>query len=518
MADSKKDPQKPSIRRQNANGPRKSSDVLSERLVQLRERVELAEHERDEANTLNRSLAEEVQALRQKMPQVSQGGGATRNVGLEAELEALRQETAMLRQAVKNKDKALEDLASQCRGLEDVLEDRDWELDRLQRELDHSRGDSDISEDNTPSGLAICGGELGLAPPYTLREKDSIEGPGKSNAVRSTARHRPVKALVTAGVGALLVAALVLIGFFALSSSDGVDFGAQELQPAAQLESETSPQTPVAGAAIRRIVDTGSVQFVPPVVREPARRRHQEPKTEHDRLGDGSTGPQLVGLPGGEFVMGSTRGLVAKNEQPAHRRRLEPFFIGRYEVTFAQYERFARATGRPLPDDAGWGRGDRPAINVSWVDAKAYTNWLSRQTHKNYRLPTEAEWEYAARGGSSDRFWWGYSPERGRAVCFDCGSRWDNRSTAPVGSLVANPFGLYDTAGNVMEWVEDCYNKDYTRAPEDGRAWLAGDCAQRIARGGAYNKPIASLRSAARFQLPHDAGFDMVGFRVARDE
>lgn len=515
MADSK-DNNEPSSQRKSANGARKSSDVLTERLIQLRERAELAEQQRDDAATLNRSLKEEVNVLRQESPDSSQGGATARNVGLEAELEALRQETAMLREVVKNRDKALEDLASQCRGLEDALEDRDREMDQLQRELEQSRGDSESAEHSEPPGSVMDVVTPVSELPLSIQDKDTTVVLGGSSGVRSPARRRPFRALLTAGIGGLLVGALVLIGFFVLSY-DRVDFSARELQPAVNIESKTNPQIPAAVATPGRKIDIESVHSPPPSVSKQARRGGNEPKSERDRLGDGSAGPQLVALPGGEFVMGGTRGLVAKDEQPAHRARVEPFLIGRYEITFAQYERFARASGRPVPDDAGWGRGDRPAINVSWADAKAYTGWLSRQTGKNYRLPTEAEWEYAARGGGSHRFWWGYVPETGRAVCFDCGSRWDNRSTAPVGSLAANPYGLYDIAGNVMEWVEDCYNEDYTGAPADGRAWLAGDCARRMARGGAYNKPIASLRSTARFQLPRDAGFDMVGFRVARD-
>ena len=147
----------------------------------------------------------------------------------------------------------------------------------------------------------------------------------------------------------------------------------------------------------------------------------------------------------------------------------------------------------------------------------AYTRWLSEQTEKSYHLPTEAEWEYAARSGSAALYWWGSSPGSGRAVCFNCGSEWDNRRTARVGSLAANSYGLHDTAGNVMEWVADCYNPNYKGAPEDGGAWLSGDCGQRMVRGGAFNKPSTSLRSAARYQLPRDARFNMLGFRVVRE-
>ena len=126
---------------------------------------------------------------------------------------------------------------------------------------------------------------------------------------------------------------------------------------------------------------------------------------------------------------------------------------------------FARATGRDLPSDEGWGRGNRPVINVSWRDAQAYVQWLSRETDQPYRLPTEAEWEYAARAGTQSAFSWGNKPAVGFAVCDECGSDWDGSQTAPVGALQPNPWGLYDMAGNVSEWVEDCYAADYSGAP-----------------------------------------------------
>jgi formylglycine-generating enzyme required for sulfatase activity len=170
-----------------------------------------------------------------------------------------------------------------------------------------------------------------------------------------------------------------------------------------------------------------------------------------------------------------------------------------------------------LPDDAGWGRGKQPVVNVNWDDARAYTAWLSAQTGARYRLPSEAEWEYAARGGSDNRFWWGYPIGTGNAICFDCGSRWDNRNPAPVGSLAANGFGLHDTAGNVMEWVEDCYHPDYQGAPAGGSPWIGGDCGQHMVRGGAYNKPARSLRSGARLQMAKDSRLNNLGFRIARD-
>jgi formylglycine-generating enzyme required for sulfatase activity len=225
----------------------------------------------------------------------------------------------------------------------------------------------------------------------------------------------------------------------------------------------------------------------------------------------------MVALPGGEFTMGERQAGLGAGNSPAHPVQVPPLLISRTEVSFGEYDRFARASGRSLPADQNWGRGRQPVVNVNWDDAVAYTRWLSQQTGRTYRLPSEAEWEYAARGGSDDWHWWGYALGQGNAVCLDCGSDWDARQPAPVGSLAANPFGLYDTAGNVMEWVQDCYNPNYQGAPADGSAWLTGDCEQRVVRGGAYNKPSANLRSSARSKLPGELRLQMLGFRVVRE-
>jgi formylglycine-generating enzyme required for sulfatase activity len=159
-----------------------------------------------------------------------------------------------------------------------------------------------------------------------------------------------------------------------------------------------------------------------------------QPETFRDRLDDGGEGPLMVRVPKGCFRMGDIQGGGGEDEQPVHEVCLEGFAIGVHEATFADYDRFAAATGRDKPDDEGWGRGERPVINVSWRDANAYAEWLSAQTGEQYRLPTEAEWEYAARAGRETRYWWGNEIGRNRANCDGCGSRWDNDRTAPAGS------------------------------------------------------------------------------------
>ena len=234
-------------------------------------------------------------------------------------------------------------------------------------------------------------------------------------------------------------------------------------------------------------------------------------------LADGGRAPTLVALPAAGFDMGSGASSAHFDERPRHRVQLRGFAISKHEVTFAEYDRFARATGRRRPSDAGWGRGQRPVINVRWQDALAYTQWLSEQTGSRYRLPSEAEWEFAMRAGNDTRFWWGNDVGDGKANCFDCGGRWSGLKTAPVGSFAASPFDVQDMAGNVMEWVQDCYQPDYTAAPADGGAVTTGDCGRRVVRGGGYGSPSENLRSASRDAREADTRLDNLGFRVVKE-
>ena len=237
-----------------------------------------------------------------------------------------------------------------------------------------------------------------------------------------------------------------------------------------------------------------------------------------DSLSGGGKGPAMVELLPATFQMGSPGNSLNFDEGPRHTVKLEAFSISKREISFAEYDRFARATGRRLPFDESWGRGKRPVINVSWHDAVAYTRWLSKKTGHEYRLPSEAQWEYAARAGSVYSYWWADPETTNHANCFDCGSRWDGEQTAPVASFPANRFGLYDMSGNVQEWTEDCYHSSYAGAPVDGSAWVSSNCTQRVVRGGAYSSPLDSLRSAKRGQLSQDTRLDNLGFRVVRIE
>ena len=224
---------------------------------------------------------------------------------------------------------------------------------------------------------------------------------------------------------------------------------------------------------------------------------------------------EMVVVPDGEFKMGSGDSV---NEKPVHRVAIAiPFAIGRREITFAEWDACVTAGGcKYEPTDRGWGRGNRPVINVSWDDAKAFVAWISQKTGKQYRLPTEAEWEYAARAGTTSPFWWGPTVGADHANCEDCSAK-PLRQSTPTGTFRPNGFGLYDTSGNAAEWVEDCWNENYRGAPTDGSAWTTGQCGERVLRGGSFASKSTFVRSPSRFRYDEDVRYYANGFRVARD-
>ena len=240
-------------------------------------------------------------------------------------------------------------------------------------------------------------------------------------------------------------------------------------------------------------------------------------KEFHDVLKDGTPGPDMVWIPAGTFQMGSSGSSRYAEERPRHTVKVDKFAMSKYEVTFAEYDKFAKSTGRKLPDNLYMDRDTHPVIFVTWDDAYYYAKWLSGQTGKKYRLPTEAEWEYAAGTGKTSPFWWGFNEEPGKAHCFGCGTGLDPRKPTKVGSFAPNPFGVYDTAGNVAEWVHDCWHDDYKNAPNTAEPWEGGDCAYRVVRGGAYSSPPQSIRHAKRDKYKSDSAYDHIGIRLARD-
>ena len=232
--------------------------------------------------------------------------------------------------------------------------------------------------------------------------------------------------------------------------------------------------------------------------------------------------PEMMVVPAGSFMMGSPTSEPGHSvdENPQHAVTIaRPFAIGRFEVTFDEWDACVADGGCNgyKPSDEGWGRGRRPVINVSWDDAIAYVAWLSKKTGKPYRLPSGAEYEYATRAGTQTTYPWGDAVGTNNANCHACGSQWDARQTAPVGSFPPNGFGLYDMVGNIREWTEDCYHERYIGAPTDGSAWIEGaDCSRRVVKGGSWLLAPAFLRSAYRYWFTTDYRLNYLGFRVAR--
>ena len=232
--------------------------------------------------------------------------------------------------------------------------------------------------------------------------------------------------------------------------------------------------------------------------------------------------PEMVVIPAGSFMMGSPESDrdARAHERPQRKITIgQAFAVAKFEVTFEQWDIcFLAGACTEKGGDQGWGRGNRPAINVSWDDAQQYLKWLSGVTRQTFRLLTEAEWEYAARGGKTTRFSWGDDPGENNANCDVCKSQWDNKQTAPIGSFKPNDFGLYDMHGNVWEWVHDCYDeKAYASAPKDGTpAKEPVKCGYRVLRGGSWANLPGYLAAAFRSSTEPVNRTDVIGFRVAR--
>jgi formylglycine-generating enzyme required for sulfatase activity/class 3 adenylate cyclase len=220
--------------------------------------------------------------------------------------------------------------------------------------------------------------------------------------------------------------------------------------------------------------------------------------------------PELVRLPGGSFRMGSGED---PSEAPAHTVRVKPFALGRHPVTVGEWNQCVAANACATLLD---GNPMAPARNLSWADAQQYVAWLSKSTGQDYRLPSEAEWEYAARAGSGSRYWWGDKLIPKMANCKGCGDPYDPRQPAPVGSFPANPLGLHDLAGGVAQWVADCWHPNYQGAPVDGSAWAETNCRERVLRGGSWRNDASYARSASRAYYDSGVKYPAHGFRVAR--
>lgn len=453
---------------------------------------------REEAEQELARLRDELEAVRDlEMP--------GRDVDAVTESIALQQELDTLRHALREKERIIDATAAQCRRLEDALEDQHLAYDGLQQDLERKH----LSLASVREEVARLTTER---TELEARYRASLQAGGAPDSRAEQGSGRPGQGgagrlMVGVATGLVLGAGVMLL-IPGPSSEEpaGLDGG-----PTGEVRAAQAVALPVAGTEPDPVEPAGA----PPDDTGPGPMALGNVR---DRLSDGTPGPLLVAVQGGGFVMGRRSTLPNDDEGPAHEVEVGGFLIGATEVTFEEYDRFVRATGGRFPSDFGWGRGRRPVVDVSWAEAQAYAVWLSRETGRRYRLPSEAEWEYAAAAGTRTAHWWGVKPWQGRAVCFDCGTLWDQRSTAPVGSFDPNPLGLYDTSGNAMEWVEDCYHPSYVGAPANGQPWVEPGCSFRVARGGAFNKPATSMRSTARQGFETATRLNMLGFRIARDE
>jgi len=227
--------------------------------------------------------------------------------------------------------------------------------------------------------------------------------------------------------------------------------------------------------------------------------------------------PEMVVVPSGSFVMGSDG--RHKYERPAHTVTIaKPFAMGIYEVTFDEWQAcFEEGGCARIPDDHKWGRGRRPVMNITWFETQPFVQWLSKKTGHTYRLPTEAEWEYAARGGTTTEFWWGDEVGKNLANCRNCESQWSKKGSAPVGSFAPNPFGLYDVHGNEWEWMADCWFPTHEGAPSDGSVRLEDNCQYRTMRSGSWYYYSKNIRSAWRFRNDARVKSYGIGMRVLRE-
>ena len=230
----------------------------------------------------------------------------------------------------------------------------------------------------------------------------------------------------------------------------------------------------------------------------------------------------LVSIPAGSFKMGSNNG--KSHEKPVHRVTISAFNMMANELTWAQYQPCIDAGVCNSDGDAGFGKGKKPVINVNWNDAQTYATWLSNKTGKHYRLPSESEWEYAARAGSITKYAWGNSINCNKArydggegsACYYKSSNGSYRGTKNVGAYSPNAFGLYDMHGNVWEWVQDCYQDSYAGAPRVNKAWESGDCAKRVLRGSSWDYSPYYLRSAHRYRYTSTLRDFNIGFRLVQ--
>lgn len=358
-----------------------------------------------------------------------------------------------------------------------------------------------------PGTLAAEAGVVGPAPAKSAGKSSKKEKAAKSSLGKSAPRRPGMKEKKGGGfVGALVVLViLALLGggaFYGWRSYGPELISALSSRVGARQEAEATPVPPASPAPAP--IETAAVQP------EPANPEPAPPV--RDTFKDCEECPPMLRLKGGEFQMGAPNDEPGRKiwEGPVRKVTVADYALGVTEVTFDQWDACVNQGGCNAykPTDRDWGRGKRPVIQVSWQDAQSYTKWLSKKTGRNYRLPAEAEWEFAARAGTTTPFWWG--------AMYDAGKAGVGPYPQSVEVLPENPWGLKGMLGNVAEWVQDCYVNTYASAPADARpVEVRGACATRVVRGGSFEDPVDGLRVASRSRNAPTLRERKTGFRVA---
>lgn len=302
-------------------------------------------------------------------------------------------------------------------------------------------------------------------------------------------RMRPIIAMLVAGTVLLLALGGGALWYMFIRPASQTAGPAPAPPSIAQVSPQPAPAAPQ--AAPKTAVTTAA----PAITQQPPVQQIKE--------------PEMVSLPGGSLTMGSTEDI---SEKPVHHVSVKPFAIGKHPVTVSEWNACADAKACGF---TATGREHMPVADISWNDAKQFVAWLAQVTHKNYRLPSEAEWEYAARGGTQTKYWWGDQFQVGMINCKNCVDAAAVEQTTKTGGFKPNPFGLFGMGGGVDQWVEDCWHKNYEGAPSDGSPWLDGDCSSRVIRSGSWRNDARSVRPASRDRYDAVVRYPTHGFRVA---
>jgi formylglycine-generating enzyme required for sulfatase activity len=362
-----------------------------------------------------------------------------------------------------------------------------------------------------PNDVTQLVGHLKRVPGLTGRAREAFPSAGPATG-RFPKRALPWKPIL-AVLGSLAVLALLL--FFARKPDT------TPVQPQAPAEEKRAPEPETAAPESTKLIEAPSTLLKPstgPLLK--TLKEVPPAPAPGESFRDCDACPEMVVIPAGSFMMGSPKDEEGRSddEGPQHKVTIaRPFAVGKYEVTFDQWDGCVAVGACTVkPGDEGWGRGKRPVINVSWNDAHEYARWLSKKTGTEYRLLSGAEWEYAARAGSTTAYPWGNKPGGNHANFFTSGSQWSGIRTAPAGSFQPNAFGVCDMIGNAWEWTQDCWNESYEGAPADGRPWESGDCGRRVVRGGSWDITLDGSRSANRNWFGPEYRINILGFRLAR--